>query len=458
MYKIPFFALVAALHLLAWVWLSSKNKPAGFLLASLYVVSIPLQVQFNLQTEAFFTNAGTMGNELFLPVSFFLFLLIALFRIHHLKRSEVLLQASGWMTIVGALVLISLVNPENESPTATMIFAVFFFSHVLLFKMLFSVLDYEEMLKGVFVGLAFLTVVHMLLAILFPILNVEAVTTFFKKEGLESATRYGSRSSAAIGTLVHPNSLALFTNISASFFLSCRLNKYRTRGSLLLLGTSAVIIVLTFSRSSYLAFLCIMVFLLFVNKNAGKTFLSLANVAKFVLPVVVLAGWLVFYSPFSAMFLQSDASDQVENRLLHWLMALEGFYASPLIGVGLNAHLEFFADHYYLISHLAPPDFFLEHQVHNIHLIMLLETGLVGFAAWLVFLGKNIADSKNDLARGQNRVLSLTQVGLTVAIAINGFTDWSPFSSEILPIFLFINFLAIKYRKAYGLQPVRSSL
>ncbi|HEX8531849.1 MAG TPA: hypothetical protein VF646_17570, partial [Cytophagales bacterium] len=182
MYKLPFFALVAALHLLAWVWLSSKNKAAGFLLVSLYVVSIPLQVQFNLPTQPFFTNAGTLGNELFLPVSFFLFLLVALFGIQRLRRSEVLPQPFGWLTIVGVLILVSLVNPENQSPTASVIFAVFFFSHVLWFKMLFSVLDYEDMRKGVFYGLAFLTVVHMLLAILFPVLNVEAVTTFFKKE------------------------------------------------------------------------------------------------------------------------------------------------------------------------------------------------------------------------------------------------------------------------------------
>ncbi len=449
MYKLHFFALVVALHLLAWIWLTTKNKQVGFLLVSLCVISIPLQIQLNLKTPAFFTNAGTLGNEFFLPFAFFLFVPVAFFRIGHLKRSEVGLKLFNWITVTFLLILISLFNPYNESPTATLIFALFFASNVLLFKMLFSVLDYDDMLKGVFYGLAFLTVVHMLLAILFPVLNVEAVTAFFKKEGQESATRYGSRASAAIGTLAHPNSLALFTNIAASFFLSCWLNKYRTKGSLVMLAISAVLIVLTFSRSSYLSFLCIMVFLWFVHKNAHKNFLSVGNVAKFVFPVVILLVWVVFFSPFSEMFLQSDASDQLENRVLHWLMALEGFYASPLIGVGLNAHLEFFADHYYLISHLAPPEFFLEHQVHNIHFIMLLETGMLGFSAWILFLGRNIADSKKDIALGRNQILALTQAGLTVAIAINGFTDWAPFSSEILPMFLFINFLALKYREAY---------
>jgi hypothetical protein len=86
MYKLHFFALVVALHLLAWVWLSAKNKHAGFLLVSLYVVSIPLQVQLNLKTPAFFTNAGTLGNEFFLPFAFFLFVGVAFFRIGRLKR------------------------------------------------------------------------------------------------------------------------------------------------------------------------------------------------------------------------------------------------------------------------------------------------------------------------------------------------------------------------------------
>jgi hypothetical protein len=453
MYKLHFFALVIALHLVAWAWLSAKNKHAGFLLVSLYVISIPLQIQLNLKTPAFFTHAGTLGSEFFLPFSFFLFVLVACFRIGRLTRSEAGSTPFNWITVTCVLIVISLFNPNNQSPTATLIFALFFVSNVLLFKILSGVLDYDDTLKGVFYGLAFLTVVHMLLAILFPILNVEAVTGFFKKEGQESATRYGSRASAAIGTLVHPNSLALFTNIASSFFLSCWFNRYRTRASLVMLVTGALLIVLTFSRSSYLAFLCIMAFLWFVHKNARKNFLTLGNVAKFVLPVGVVLAWVVFFSPFSDMFLQSDASDQLENRVLHWLMALEGFYASPLIGVGMNAHLEFFADHYYLISHLAPPDFFLEHQVHNIHFIMLLETGLLGFAAWMLFLGKNMADSKKDIARGRNQVLALTQMGLTVAIAINGFTDWAPFSSEILPAFLFINFLAINYREAYKGSP-----
>jgi hypothetical protein len=181
MYKLHFFALVVALHLLAWVWLSAKNKGAGFLLVSLFVVGIPLQVQFNLNTPAFFTNAGTLGNEFFLPFAFFLFVLIAFFRIGHLKRSEVGLNPFNWITVTCVLILISLFNPNNESPTASLIFALFFASNVLLFKMLFSILDYDDMLKGLFYGFTFLTVTHLLMAIMFPILNVEAVTGFFKK-------------------------------------------------------------------------------------------------------------------------------------------------------------------------------------------------------------------------------------------------------------------------------------
>lgn len=294
----------------------------------------------------------------------------------------------------------------------------------------------------------FLTMVHFLLALLFPLLGIDAVTTFFKTEGGESATRYGTRP-GAIGTLVHPNSLALFTNIIASFFLSSWLNNYFKKGSFVMLILCACIIVLTFSRTSYLAFLSILLLLFFINKNAHKNFISFSNLFKFALPALLIIGWLIFYSPFSSMFLASDASDQIGNRVLHWLMALEGFYASPLIGVGINAHLEFFADHYYLISHLAPPEFFLEHQIHNIHMIVLLETGILGFVAWLIFLLKNFVDAKEDIAFKRNEILSLTQIGLLMAYIINGFTDWAPFSSEVFPIFLFINYMAIRFRKDY---------
>lgn len=451
MYRIPFFFLIAVIHVLVFIWLSFKKQKTGFLLSSFYVISIPLQIHYYLKTPTLITNAGALGNELFLPLGFFLFLVFAVLNFNRLIKSDFFNSLPTWVIITCIFIAISYFNPFNGAGVATSVFAAFFLSNVLFFKVLYSIVDEVEIIKGVFVGLSFLTIIHFLLAILFPLLGVNAVTSFFKNEGQESATRYDTRP-GAIGTLVHPNSLALFTNIAASFFLSSWLNNYFRKASLVMLILSGCIIILTFSRTSYLAFLSILGLLYFIHRNADKTFISVGNVFKIVLPAALVLGWLIFYSPFSSMFLASDASDQIENRILHWLMALEGFYASPYIGVGLNSHLEFFADNYYLISHLAPPEFFLEHQIHNIHFIVLLETGILGFMAWLAFLIVNFIEAKKDISLERNKIFSLTQIGLLIAYIVNGFTDWAPFASEIFPIFLFINFLTIKFRRNAKLE------
>src|SRR5690606_25896495 len=140
-------------------------------------------------------------------------------------------------------------------------------------------------------------------------------------------------------------------------------------------------IVLTYSRTAYLAFIVVLLSEWFIVKNAHKNIFSPFNLIKVALPIAVLLVWLIYFSPFSEVFLKSDADNQFDNRMIHWLMALDIFNRSPLIGVGYNAHLAFVAKHVSIATTLTINDFFTANPIHNIHLIILAETGLVGFVA-----------------------------------------------------------------------------
>jgi O-antigen ligase len=204
---------------------------------------------------------------------------------------------------------------------------------------------------------------------------------------------------------------------------------------------------LTYSRTAYLVFLAVVFLLFYIHKYPHKPLVSLENIIKIMLPFALVLGWFIFLSPFSALFLESDVDQQVGNREMHFAMALEAFQVSPFIGIGMNTHLEFFKEYYYLLSFLDLNEFFYENHIHNIHLIILAEAGSIGLLLWILFLFVNIGRAKKQLARGRNQILSLTQIGLIIIYFLNGFTDWAPFSSSIMPLFLFLMYFSIKYRR-----------
>ena len=81
-----------------------------------------------------------------------------------------------------------------------------------------------------------------------------------------------------------------------------------------------------------------------------------------------------------------------EARTIHFIMSFMIFKSSPIIGVGINTHLNYF-DKMYSIQKLLPhmDDFYSTNPIHNIHLITIAETGLLGISLWICFLFGGIA-------------------------------------------------------------------
>ncbi|WP_254412300.1 O-antigen ligase family protein [Dyadobacter diqingensis] len=276
---------------------------------------------------------------------------------------------------------------------------------------------------------------------------MKIVTTLFHLTGDVGATRMGSESRAgAIGFFAHPGALALYSTISSVFFLFYILNKQNVKKSNFIFLLNLVTIVLTFSRTTYLVYILVIFLSYYILKNPKKSIFSLKNVLRLFLPLGLLFLWIIVFSPLSDIFLESDVNQQFDNRALHWLMAIEAFKQAPIFGVGLNTHLIYFSKHPTILKNLELSPFFLENPIHNIHLILLVELGLVGFIMWIIFLGRSVANSKFDISKGQNTALSITQIGTVIVYIFYGLTGWAPFSLNILPYFLFIMYFAEKYR------------
>lgn len=435
--------LIISFYLFRTVLLKIKKKDTKFLWVSFFIFCIPFEFGKALNTPKLSDIAGTL--QPIYIVSLCIGLIMAVIPFAKLRFINYSFRPTDWVNCFCLLLILSFLNPFNAFPTGTWVLAIFFLSNVIFFKLLSSFLTQYDVISGLFDGLMLLAWGQFFLAICFPVLGISAVTKLFHESAEVWATRLDTRS-GAVGFFNHPGRLALFMVIASSFFLATYVYDFRKKASLTGLVLCILTIFLTYSRTSYLALIITLFSCYYINKNAYKNIFSIANILKFAVPTTLALVYLIAFSPLSELFLQSDSSDQYDNRMVHWLMALNIFNASPLIGVGLNAHLSYISQHLGIVSQVTMDDFFSINPIHNIHLIILSEIGILGMILWFWFLFGNIFKAKKEIENGHNEILSLTMVGLFVAYIIYGLTGWAPFSTAILPIFLFITFFSIKYR------------
>jgi O-antigen ligase len=166
------------------------------------------------------------------------------------------------------------------------------------------------------------------------------------------------------GSFPHPNVLATYFLI-----IPLLLNNLKFKGAKLLILTNllaGVIVVLTVSRTVILVGLISL-----LTKLKGRWLGFLIIVFTILLPV--------FYTRYSALF-NFDNLTLIRREELAGF-AIKAFLENPLFGIGLNNFILYLATE--LIS---GPSRFLQ-PTHNIYLLALAETGLVGFLGWLVLLG-----------------------------------------------------------------------
>lgn len=421
-----------------------KNKIGSkYLIVSFFIISIPLEFQWSLIDRNFKTGLGTLGKSLNIIIPLLLFLMLFAFS----KRKKIAkIEFSIWFKMMLFIIVISLFNPFNVAVFGTIVFSFFLFCNFMFFIYVFKTLTQKEVIYGFFDGFFILCVLQFVLAICFPLLGIKEVTTIFHSTAGVWATRLDTRV-GAVGVFTAPGNLALFTTIASSFFVGCYLNNFKKKISLIVLLINVVTLILTYSRTSYLAFIIDIFLVYFIFKNAKMKIFTLSNFFKYITPLAGVLIYVVFFSPLSDVFLKSDANEMLDARMIHWFMGFQIFSSSPIIGVGLNSHLEYMFSHFNLFGGQVIDDFFWENPIHNIHLIVLVETGLIGFILWVVFIFSNISKAKKDIAQERNQILASTQIGMLIGILIYGISGWAPFSSSILPFLLVISFFRIQFVK-----------
>jgi hypothetical protein len=184
--------------------------------------------------------------------------------------------------------------------------------------------------------------------------------------GIALVTIGGIEHLRAYSTFSHPNSLAGFLGAVIILVLMAGIIK-RSKLKILALIISAVCLVLSFSASAYVGVLVVFIFWL-ISKNK-KTFKSVTNIF---LPLSILVSLIMpLVSPFilnTFPFVSQNLSQRLDLAALSGKLISQNF----LLGGGLGT----FVIGASRVRGLANP--WLLQPVHNIFLLVFVETGLAG--------------------------------------------------------------------------------
>lgn len=184
---------------------------------------------------------------------------------------------------------------------------------------------------------------------------------------------YGVEILRPYATFSHPNVLAAFILIGLLL-----LQIYLHRFKVLMIGVNvlmAAVLVLSFSRATLLAFIFSVIF--FLRK---KTLVLILGLAILVSPLL--------FARFSSLLSYDNLTVLRRTELAE--KSFEYFLRSPLFGVGLNNFIPTLS--YDMVS---GPNRFLQ-PVHNIFLLSLSETGIVGLIGFGTLIGYPLFKLKAD--------------------------------------------------------------
>ena len=186
------------------------------------------------------------------------------------------------------------------------------------------------------------------------------------------------------GTTPHPNVLALFLFMAvfAYYFLYVADSRFsRSKAGLAIYSILFFGLLLTFSRVIILGWAAgVGLRLIIFNKN--KKFWRLAENLNFkTLTIITLAVLVLFSILFwPQVTARMDISPQEEAVSLRGLYNRVSLFEKSFFGVGLGNFVNWFKE---INPGLAPN---LYQPVHNIYLLIFSETGILGLAAFLLFL------------------------------------------------------------------------
>jgi len=352
----------------------------------------------------------------------------------------------------------TLLNPYDVSRAQTVV-AVFYLLSFAVFMYLFAnSFSVKNVVNGIFMGLTVTVVVHIFLAILFPVLNMESAIKLFDND---ATTRNDDRA-GAVGTMGHPNILGTYASYYFGFFVACFITNYKRQTSGILAGITFLVIVLTASRSALAASAFSLVSIVVFYVYRRYKLLSLQSILKGIVPLGIIIA-LLLTGPLNFLFSDVDNLDEMTtSRLMHYYCGYEIFEDHPLVGVGLNAHLNYLVENgsammfeqiFDTADIFQPEEFMFSHPIHNIWIILIDEFGLLGFLPILCFVFWYIATFKRRTRQSQNRyynILNISGLGVICCMLVQGNSDWAPLTPLVLNLSLM--FIALSLNRHYAAE------
>ena len=239
----------------------------------------------------------------------------------------------------------------------------------------------------------------------------------------------------AVGLFPDPHMLAFYLGLTSPLVLvlAASAKKYRLWLAVVYLFL-LIVLLLTFSRGGYLGLVLSVLAMLFLAwPRLGRP--AKALLASFFTLVLAITAFsnLPVAGRFFSSFDISEGSNS--DRLAIWQSSLAQTENNPLLGVGLGN---------YPLAINFNEDYRSAVTSHNLYLDILVETGILGLAAWLWFM---VSSARNALGQDQGgdqfkAVLSVCLFGSLVYFAVHAIFETPIFNPTILAVLMILAGLA----------------
>ena len=330
---------------------------------------------------------------------FFVFLSFVLLNIIYSKQKE--LSTLKWLKIFELLVF-AFVVAKDKSLSKSKILRTFCYSTIF-----FGAIGIAQIIKGSTLG---------------------GIFYYFGERSFTSATPGISLLNISnlsllkpYSTFSHPNSLAGYILVILIFLLSWQVDKNKDK-YLKYLTFIVIVCLLAFSYSKVALFALLIILLISLFKSPFK----LPRIKLFTYLIVFISIIFPIISDFLLKY-KNIFSDNVLERLMLSKISGQILTVSPFFGVGLNNFISFIPS----LNVLRIP-FWLLQPVHNIFLLLTVETGLFGIGIFFVYFFKYLIYLIENKKRNYLYIL--------IAVFLTGFFDhyWFTIQQNMLLIFLFL--------------------
>lgn len=392
-------------------------------------------------------TCGALGYKFRLEV----FMIIApIFFIVLSRRAQWRLLPIPWYVVLGivAFCAINIYNPNNLAVSSTVIGIAQLLSYIIFLYLVCSCVKTDVIIRGIYEGFLYTTILQTLLTICYPILGMTQVVALFRDNvSIRSEDRPG-----APGTFSHPNSLGGYMTYVIAFFTVCYLYNYRKKVSLWAVLAATFVLIFTFSRTALVGAIIAVIAIIVIYQTRNSSIFTLKNFFTLILPLIVGGVALIFLTPIKNSFIGSNMDEMMLARLLHFYCGYETITEHPWVGVGLNAHLEYIRNNISFGAMFGDinkifwraEEFMFSHPIHNIFLIFASEMGIVGLLPILIYIGYKFFNVKKVLrstTEDEHKIMELFSIGVICCVCIHGMADWAPLTLQLRNIWILAIFI-----------------